>query len=159
MRDRDVDSDEGLCSLRRHEQRLERRKKTTSDRLGPLGLALTTHRTRNRCAPGDGQRLPEVCRRWCATATSLGTATAGKTGQGGDHWVWRRVERCWLEKSPSDAFVLRAIPGGYRARPESWPWDLCFRNRLALLRPAACSRKSLLSMRKASSGSLSGPGR
>src|SRR5215469_15536468 len=44
-----------------------------------------------------------------------------RTGQRGDHRVWRRVERCWLEKSFSEAFVLRAIPGDYRARPESWP--------------------------------------
>ena len=87
MRDRDVDSDEGLCTLRRHEQRLERRKKTTSNRVGPIGLALATHRTRNWCASGDGQRLPEGHRHCRATAKSLGTATAGKTGQRGERRV------------------------------------------------------------------------
>ena len=43
LRDRDVDNDKGVCTLRRHEQRLERRKETTSDRAGAAGLALTTH--------------------------------------------------------------------------------------------------------------------
>src|SRR5215469_2805802 len=83
MRDRDVDSDEGLCTLRRYEQRLERRKKTASNRVGAPGLALTAHRARNRGAPGDGQRLPEGSRYRGATTQGLGTAGASKTGQRG----------------------------------------------------------------------------
>src|SRR5215467_12401991 len=113
MRNRDVDSGEGVCTLRRHEQRLERRKETASHRVGAAGLALTTHRARNRCAPGDGQRLPEGSRYWGATTQVLGTATAVKTGQRGDHRVWRRVERYGL----AYGFSLRALPGGHRARP------------------------------------------
>src|SRR5215469_1897453 len=85
--DRGVDTSEGLSTLRRHGQRLERRKKTTSDRVGPPGLALTTHRARNRCAPGDGQRLPEDSWHWGATTQGLGTPPAGKTGQRSDHRV------------------------------------------------------------------------
>ena len=40
MRDRDVDSDEGLCTLRRHEQHLERRKRQQVIALGRLGWPL-----------------------------------------------------------------------------------------------------------------------
>ena len=87
LKDRDVDSGEGVCTLRWHGKRLERRETTASDRVGAIGLALTTHRARDRRAPGNGQCLPEGRGHWGATAKSLGTATAGKTGQRGDHRV------------------------------------------------------------------------
>jgi hypothetical protein len=83
MRDRDVDSGEGLCTLRRHEQRLERRKKTASNRVGASGLALTTHRARNRCAPRDGQRLPEGGRHRVRQPRAWGRRPPAKPANGG----------------------------------------------------------------------------
>src|SRR5215469_17958448 len=112
MRDRDVDSDEGLCTLRRYEQRLERRKKTASNRVGAPGLALTAHRARNRGAPGDGQRLPEGSRYRGATTQGLGTASASKTGQRGDHRVWRGVERGAAKTGQRGDHRVRARIGG-----------------------------------------------
>jgi hypothetical protein len=80
MRRRDVDSDGGLCTLHRHEQRLERREKRTSHSVRTSRVALAVHRARDRCTPGDGKCLPEGRRHRRATARSLGTATTGKTG-------------------------------------------------------------------------------
>src|ERR1700746_360731 len=56
---RDVDCDARGCSLRRHEQRLERRETTTSSSLGTAGMAVTTHRARDGRASGNGGWLPE----------------------------------------------------------------------------------------------------
>src|SRR6201981_1178440 len=100
MSARDVDSDEGLFTLRRHVQRLERKKKTASNRVVATGRALTTHRARNRCASGDGQRLPEGSWHWSATTQGLGTATAGKTGQRSDHRVDGRFVGPALQPQP-----------------------------------------------------------
>src|SRR5215468_8651109 len=73
--------------LRRHEQRLERRKETASSSVRTAWMALAAHRARDRCAPGDRKCIPEGRWHWCATARGLGAATAGKTGQRSDHRV------------------------------------------------------------------------
>jgi hypothetical protein len=86
MRLGDIDSDAG-SSLRRYEQRLERSEKTTSYSPGTTRMAAAAHRARNRGASGDRRCLPESGRDRSASAGSVGTATAGKTSQRGDHWV------------------------------------------------------------------------
>ena len=63
--------------LRRHEQCLERRKKTTSHRAWAARMVVTAHRATDRCSPRDRRRLPEgggnrVC------ARSLGTSGPSK---------------------------------------------------------------------------------
>src|SRR6184192_2183626 len=76
-------------SLRRYEQRLERSEKTTSYSSGTTRMATAAHRARDRSASGDRRCLPESGRDRSAPAESVGTATAGKTGQRGDHRVGR----------------------------------------------------------------------
>src|SRR5207253_5253336 len=76
-------------SLRRYEQRLERREKTTSYSPGTTRMATSAHRARNRGASGDRRCLPESGRDRSASPESVGTATAGKNGQRGDHRVGR----------------------------------------------------------------------
>src|SRR5712692_2231821 len=81
---RDIDSDGSPYRLRRHEQCLERRKKTTSHRTGEARMALTAHRASHWCTSRNGRRLPEGGRDRSATPGRLGKASAGKTGQRGD---------------------------------------------------------------------------
>src|SRR6266849_10329729 len=76
-------------SLRRYEKRLERSEKTTSYSPGTTRMATAAHRARDRGASGDRRCLPESGRDRGASAWSLGTATAGKTGKRGDHRVGR----------------------------------------------------------------------
>src|SRR5260370_11910943 len=76
-------------SLHRYEQRLERSEKTTSYSPGTTRMATTAHRARDRGASGNRRCLPESGRDRSASAADVGTATAGKTGQRGDHRVGR----------------------------------------------------------------------
>src|SRR5207302_828595 len=76
-------------SLRRYEQRLERSEKTTGYSPGTTRMATAAHRAGDRGASGDCRCLPESGRDRSASAESVGTATAGKTGQRGDHRVGR----------------------------------------------------------------------
>src|SRR6266581_4533587 len=76
-------------SLRRYEQRLERSEKTTSYSPGTTRMATAAHRARDRGASGDRRCLPESGWDRSASAADVGTATAGKTGQRGDHRVGR----------------------------------------------------------------------
>src|SRR6266478_4580194 len=76
-------------SLRRYEQRLERSEKTTSDSPGTTRMALAAHRASDRGASGDRRRLSESGRDRRASTAWMGAATAGKTGQRGDHRVGR----------------------------------------------------------------------
>src|SRR5712692_3498837 len=82
---RDIDSDGSPYRLRRHEQCLERRKETTSHRTGEARMALAAHRASHWCPSRNSERLPEGSRDRGATARCVGTASAGKTGQWGDH--------------------------------------------------------------------------
>ena len=116
LKDRDVDSGEGVCTHRRHGKRLERRETTASDRVGAIGLALTTHRARDRRAPGDGQWLPESRWHWSNRAKSLGTATAGKTGQRGDHRVGGGTRRPGTATPTPKTFL-----GKKKAKPQNRP--------------------------------------
>ena len=56
-RARDIDRDQTVSSLRRHEQCLERRNKTTSTSPWAARLVATAHRATHRCAPRDRGRL------------------------------------------------------------------------------------------------------
>src|SRR6516164_7824473 len=88
MRLRDVDSGGGLGTLRRHEQRLERRQKTASYSVGPSGMALAAHRARDRGAPasaylkaaGIGVRPPGAWGRR-APAKPANEVTTGSTAE------------------------------------------------------------------------------
>ena len=52
-------------------------------------MALAAHRASDRGASGDRRRLPESVRDRRASTECVGAASAGKTGQGGDHRVGR----------------------------------------------------------------------
>src|SRR6266404_9777597 len=82
---RDVDADERHCSLRRYEQRIERRQKTTDSCTGAFGLAVKADRTGHWCAARNSKRLSQGSRDLCAATRRLGAPSAGKTGQRGDH--------------------------------------------------------------------------
>src|SRR5467141_4953028 len=67
---RDVDS--GGRRIRRHTQRLERRKKTTNESPGTAALAFAAYRAGDRGAPGDSRWLPEGGRDRSAAAGWVG---------------------------------------------------------------------------------------
>jgi hypothetical protein len=74
----DIASAGSVCRLPRHEQCLERRKKTTSHRTREARMAFAAHRASHWCASRNSQRLPEGGRRCCTAAALLGKRTPTK---------------------------------------------------------------------------------
>ena len=64
---------------------LSEEKKQQVIALGKLGWPLAAHRASHWCPSRNSRRLPEGGRDCSATTGCLGTASAGKTGQRGDH--------------------------------------------------------------------------
>src|SRR5581483_8929228 len=79
----DVDSGVRQGSLRRHEQRLERGKKTTSHCPGTAGMVGAANPATDRGASRNRGCLPEVGGDPGAATWWMGTAIAGKSGQRG----------------------------------------------------------------------------
>src|SRR6266851_6023583 len=69
---RDVDADQRLSSLRRYEQRFERREKTTSHCTGTARMDLAADRASDRCASRNRGELPQGSRDRSAATVRMG---------------------------------------------------------------------------------------
>ena len=92
MRDRNVDSGEGLCTLRQHEQRVEQRERPQVIALRRLGWPV------RRIEQETGVRRETTSA--YLKATGIGVRPPRAWRRRGDHRVWRRLSCVAVKNHP-----------------------------------------------------------